>query len=453
MANNNLTAARMAKKDEFYTRWEDIEKEVNAYLEYNPDVFRDKTILLPADDPFESNFFKFFATHFNDYGLKKLISTSYDPSPIVNTQLSLFNNDSQAKPTKISKAYKIELTNVADFDQDGRINITDVESRLRYERQQIKKGKHSDILSYLKGDTDPNGKTKFSGGDFRSAEVTKLRDEADIIITNPPFSLFREFINWINPKEKKFLVIGNINAITYKEIFPLIKENLIWLGNRSMNKDMYFNVPGTYKEYLLNNKKEGSAYKIINNIVMGRLASACWFTNLDHGRRHQKLQLMTMDDNLKFNKKLVKKLDKYGKKTYPHYDNYDAIEVPFIDAIPNDYSGVMGVPITFLDKYNPDQFEIVSFRKGEDGKDLVFTREREREFNHTFASLFNVDTRNDQERRRKNKWKNYLRQNNNHEKEPVDVIFPLSTNLQNGLVNDTRINGKKTYVRMLIRKR
>ena len=160
--------------------------------------------------------------------------------------------------------------------------------------------------------------------------------------------------------EKQFVILGNMNAITYKEIFPLLKSNEIWLGYKSLNQDMYFDVPDKRKEWLLANKKEGSAYKIIDGVVMGRLASACWFTNLDHGKRHQPLLLDTMTHNLKFNKKLKKKLEKdYGKVEYPHYDNYDAIEVPFVEAIPSDYDGVMGVPITFLDKYNPEQFEIV----------------------------------------------------------------------------------------------
>ena len=368
-----LNQAKKAKNDEFYTQWSDIEKEMNAYIEYNPDVFRNKTILLPCDDPFESNFFKFFATHFNDYGLKRLISTSYDPSPIVNTQLelSLFDQKSSikaGKTKKISKAYKIDLTDVSDFDKNGQVNITDVEQFLLFEKKKLSKGEKSSVIAYLHGDSNPDGLHSFSPGDFRSSEVTQLRDQSNIIITNPPFSLFREFMEWVHPELRKVLVIGNINAITYKEIFPLIQENQLWIGARSMNRDMYFNVPREYQKWLVKNKKEGSAYKKINDVVMGRLASACWFTNIDHGRRHQPLSLMTMADNIKFSKhKQVR-----GHE-YAHYDNYDAIEVPFTDAIPSDYDGVMGVPITFLDKYNPDQFEIVAFRKGADGKDLVYS--------------------------------------------------------------------------------
>ena len=213
----SLAAAKKAKKDEFYTQWADIEKEMNAYLEYDRDVFRDKVILLPADDPFESNFFKFFATHFNDYGLKKLIATSYDPSPIVNTQLelSLFDDeDGSDNTTKISKAYRIELTDVSDFDDNGRVNITDVELKLRQEKINLNKGIKSHILTYLAGDDEPDGINRFSAGDFRSAEVTRLRDESDIVITNPPFSLFREFIDWIEPLNRQFSIIGNVNSIT-----------------------------------------------------------------------------------------------------------------------------------------------------------------------------------------------------------------------------------------------
>lgn len=237
MANNTgLSSAKEAKKDEFYTRWEEIELEVNAYLEYDPDVFRGKTILLPADDPFESNFFKFFATHFNDYGLKKLISTSYDPSPIVNTQLelSLFDDSTDVKQgdtKKFSRAYKIELTSVDDFDHNGHVNIDDVELALINERKKIDSGKKSSILSFLNGDANPDGKSTFSAGDFRSQEVTALKDEADMIITNPPFSLFRDFMAWVNPNEKKFLILGNVNAVSYKEVFPLFQNNVIWFGS------------------------------------------------------------------------------------------------------------------------------------------------------------------------------------------------------------------------------
>lgn len=225
-------------------------------------------------------------------------------------------------------------------------------------------------LFTLTHDVDGSGNVdsddiEFSGyldgdGDFRSDEVCKLRDEADIVVTNPPFSLFREFLAWIIAGKKKFVILGNMNAIPYKEVFPYLKNNEIWLGYKALNQDMYFNITDEYKKFLLEHKKEGSAYKIIDGVVMGRLASACWFTNLEHGRRHEELLLDTMAHNLKFNKKLKREFEKkYGKIEYPKYDNYDAIEVPFTECIPSDFTGVMGVPITFMDKYCPEQFEIV----------------------------------------------------------------------------------------------
>lgn len=348
--NTALHSARDAKNDEFYTQYSDIEAEMNAYVEFNPDVFRDKTILLPCDDPEWSNFTKYFAANFERFGLKKLISTSYAKSA-GSQQLTLFEQESPLFDADKHDTHGKLFTLVQDKDGSGRVDADDIE-----------------FSGYLKGD-----------GDFRSAEVRALRDEADIIITNPPFSLFREFLAWILEAGKQFVILGNMNAITYKEVFPHLKNNEIWLGYKSLNQDMYFDVPDERKQWLVEHKKEGSAYKIIGGVVMGRLASACWFTNLDHNKRHEPLLLDTMEHNLKFNKRLRKKLEKdYGKLEYPHYDNYDAIEVPFVEAIPSDYDGVMGVPITFLDKYNPEQFEIVAFRKGEDGKDLVFTRERER---------------------------------------------------------------------------
>ena len=333
--NSSLGAAKTAKNDEFYTQYSDIEAEMNAYVEFNPDVFRDKTILLPCDDPEWSNFTKYFAQNFERFGLKKLISTSYAKGA-GNRQITLFEMMSPLYDKKKHEMHGKLFTLTRDTDGSGSIDIDDIE-----------------FSGYLEGD-----------GDFRSAEITALRDEADIIITNPPFSLFREFLAWIMEGRKQFIILGNMNAITYKEVFPLLKKNEIWLGYKSLNNDMYFNVNDEYKEWLLANKKEGSAYKIINGVVMGRLASACWFTNLDHGKRHEELQLMTMRENLKFNRKLKNKLKKsYGFLEYPHYDNYDAIEVPFVECIPSDYDGVMGVPITFMDKFCPEQFEILDARE------------------------------------------------------------------------------------------
>lgn len=329
--NSALGAAKTAQNDEFYTQYSDIEAEMNAYVEFNPDVFRGKTVLLPCDDPEWSNFTKYFAANFERFGLKKLISTSYAKG-IGNRQLTLFEMDSPLYDADKHDDHGKVFTLTRDKDGSGRVDTDDIE-----------------FSGYLEGD-----------GDFRSREVKALRDEADIIITNPPFSLFREFLAWILEAGKQFVILGNMNAITYKEVFPHLKNNEIWLGYKSLNQDMYFDVPDERKEWLLANKKEGSAYKIIDGVVMGRLASACWFTNLDHGKRHELLLLDTMAHNLKFNKRLCKKLERdFGVIEYPHYDNYDAIEVPFTECIPSDYDGVMGVPITFMDKYNPEQFEII----------------------------------------------------------------------------------------------
>ncbi len=341
MANANLTAAKRAKNDEFYTQFADIQKEVNAYLEYDPDTFRGKTVLLPCDDPDWSNFTKFFAQNFEILGLKKLISTSYavDSKPV---QLELFPSmvEEQSAIYDVSKTRKHGKLFILDHDtnQNGRIDIQDLELR-----------------QYLEGD-----------GDFRSEEVKRLRDEADIIVTNPPFSLFREFMAWIMEANKKFLVIGNQNAITYKEIFPLIKDNKVWLGATGYSNDMVFGVPKGADVAVADRAK---AARLGYYGDFTRLGNSCWFTNLDHGRRHRPLPLMTMADNVKHSHH--KEIRGVG---YAKYDNYNAIEVPFTDAIPSDYTGVMGVPISFLDKYCPDQFEIVKFRKGDDDRDLVYTR-------------------------------------------------------------------------------
>lgn len=323
MANDSLSAAKAAKNDEFYTQYYDIEREINAYLEYNPDVFRGKTVLLPCDDPEWSNFTLYFAQHFQSLGLKKLISTSYAPeSKKFKTvyQPSLFEQDApQFDPAKTSVRGKIFVLE-RDINGDGNINFHDLQ------------------WQYLDGD-----------GDFRSSEVTALRDEADIIVTNPPFSLFREFLAWIVAADKRFIIIGNMNAITYKETFPLIKDNKLWLGATSFNKGMYFFVPNGFKY--------ASSYKFerqIDGKAVNRVPGVCWFTNVDHGRRHQPLDLLTMDENIMYSKHR-----EIRGKGYDRYDNYDAIEVPFVDAIPSDYNGVMGVPITFLDKYCPEQFEIL----------------------------------------------------------------------------------------------
>ena len=337
--NTNIRAAKNAKNDEFYTQYIDIEAEMNAYVEYNHDVFRGKTILLPCDDPEWSNFTKYFAANFERFGLKKLISTSYAKSA-GNKQLTLFEKESPLFDADKHNTHGKLFTLTHDKDGSGRVDTDDIE-----------------FSGYLEGD-----------GDFRSEEVKRLRDEADVIITNPPFSLFREFLAWIMEAGKQFIIIGNQNAITYKEVFPLLRDNRIWLGNGFKGNVGFFASP-----------YEDTASSSDHRDGFIRVSGIMWFTNIDLYKRHKPLLLDTMAHNLKFNKKLKRKLENdYGKLEYPHYDNYDAIEVPFVECIPSDYDGVMGVPITFMDKYNPEQFEIVSFRKGEDGKDLVFTRERER---------------------------------------------------------------------------
>ncbi|MCT7749588.1 MAG: adenine-specific methyltransferase EcoRI family protein, partial [Lactobacillus gasseri] len=384
--------------------------------EYNPEVFKDKTILLPCDDPEWSNFTKYFASNFTRLGIKKLISTSYAKGA-ANKQPTLFELESPLYNPQQHDTHGKLFTLTRDTDGNGTVDTDDIE-----------------FTGYLEGD-----------GDFRSSEVKKLRDEADIIITNPPFSLFREFLAWVLEADKQFVIIGNINAITYKEVFPLLSDNKVWLGYSIHSGDRKFNVPDDYPLNAAGCGIDENGKKFI------RVKGVRWFTNIDHGKRHENLILDTMEHNLKFNKKLKNKLEKeYGKLEYPHYDNYDAIEVPFIECIPSDYDGVMGVPITFMDKYNPDQFDIVAFRKGEDGKDLVFTRERE--YNRTFEFLYNIDSRNDKERRRKDKWESYLCKNNNHPQiEPVDLFYPLSiTSRAKGTLNGT-INGKETYRRILIK--
>lgn len=328
--NTNLSSAKKAKNDEFYTQWGDIEREMNAYVEYNPDVFRDKTILLPCDDPEWSNFTKYFALHFTEYGIKRLVSTSYAPDSkpeYVDYQPTLFEKESpQYDPKRDRVRGKKFVLDRVDINGDGMVNFDDIQ------------------WQYLDGD-----------GDFRSDEVTALRDEADIVTTNPPFSLFREFMAWLIDGGVKFSIVGSRNALTYKETFPLIKSDLMWLGNGFLKGDAYFKVPNaTESDYA------AGVYDPATQMVHFR--NVTWFTNMEHGRRHAPLILMTLEDNVRYSKhKNVKGVG------YREYDNYDAIEVPFTDAIPSNYDGIMGVPISFLDKYNPDQFEIL------DANDFVKT--------------------------------------------------------------------------------
>lgn len=334
MAKNSLLgAAKVAKNDEFYTQFQDIQKEINAYIEYDPDVFRDKTVLLPCDDPEWSNFTKFFAQNFETFSLKKLISTSFaveSKAYKADYVPSLFEqNDAYFDPDKTRIKGKI-FTLTQDENADGLIDIHDLK------------------WHYLEGD-----------GDFRSAEVTALRDEADFIITNPPFSMFREFVAWIMEAGKKFAIIGNINAITYKEIFPLIKENKIWTDNPFVRGAGYFTAPyeiDTSLSYF-------NSHDYREGLI--RVPGVRWYTNIELGRRHQPQQLMTMADNIRYSKhKEVKGIG------YHKYDNYDAIDVPFTDAIPSDYDGKMGVPISWLDKFCPEQFDIIG-----NGDDVEWLRQ------------------------------------------------------------------------------
>jgi hypothetical protein len=334
MANQNLSKAKRAKNDEFYTQFNDIQREIEAYLEFDPQTFKGKVVYCNCDDPYESNFFRYFVLNFKKLGLKRLITTSYKPSPMANTQLQLLGDDSslpQAKGRPKVNANKFIINKVHDFNGDGEFNLKDVAEALKANK--INK------WAPLKGD-----------GDFRSDECIQLLELADIVVTNPPFSLFREYVKQLMDHKKKFVIVGSKNAITYKEIFPLIMNNQVWTGVTGFNKDMLF-IPPLNTDL---SDKPKTALRLVDGITYLR-APSIWFTNLDHGRRHQPLQLMTMADNLKYSRhKQIK-----GNKHYDKYDNYDAIEVPFTDAIPSDYSGVMGVPISFLDKYNPDQFEIL----------------------------------------------------------------------------------------------
>lgn len=308
MANKNLNAAKTAKKDEFYTQLTDIERELQHYWPH----FRDKVALCNCDDPYESNFFKYFALRFNQLGLKKLICTCYNGSPVQGNELMIDFGDFTDAPKKI--AYKVEITEVKDVNGDGAVDLSDVRYLLQNEKN---------VISTLKT------------GDFRDPECIELLKQADVVVTNPPFSLFREYIDQLIVFGKKFLIIGNQNNVTYKEIFPLLMNNIIWLGHKS--GDMSFKVPDDYepRETRYWQDETGQKWRSLGNI--------CWYTNLDHNKRHEELDLVC----------------RYSIEEYPSYDSYDAINVNKVDDIPCDYEGVMGVPITFLDKYNPDQFEII----------------------------------------------------------------------------------------------
>ena len=323
MAKADLAAAQRAKQDEFYTQFDDIAKELKYYRQH----FKGKVVLCNCDDPYESNFFKYFALNFNVLGLKKLIATCYNGSPIAGDELPLLFEIDENEPKKI--AYKVEITEVADYNGDGAVNLADVQYLIQNDKN---------VLSLLKGN-----------GDFRSEECVELLKEADIVVTNPPFSLFREYVAQLIKYDKLFLIIGNQNAISYKECFKLIKENKMWLGVSIHSGDREFMIPPTYevRSKSLRIDEKGNRYV--------RVVGVRWFTNMDNPQRHEELVLYK----------------RYTPEEYPKYDNYDAINVNATGDIPVDYDGAMGVPLTFMDKYNPDQFEIIKFRKGGDEKDLT----------------------------------------------------------------------------------
>lgn len=324
-SNENLHKANKAKKDEFYTQLIDIEKELKHYKEQ----FKDKVVYCNCDDPFESNFFKYFASNFNALGLKKLIATSYKPSPIANTQLGLFGNDKTLKQTKgrpKTNANKFIINEVGDIDNDGAFDLRDI-------AEQLKANKNNE-WSPMEGD-----------GDFRSGESIELLKQADIVVTNPPFSLFREYVAQLVEYDKKFLIIGNTNSITYKEIFKLIKDDKLRTGYTNFNVGMFFEVPDDWEKF--HHKNE-------NGKKIARVSTSCWFTNLEVEKHKQDIVLYK----------------KYNEKDYPKYDNYEGIEVSKVQEIPMDYEKAMGVPITFIDKYNPDQFEIIGLGISNSGKEI-----------------------------------------------------------------------------------
>ena len=319
MAKKDLAQAQNAKKDEFYTQLSDIEKELVHYRDY----FRDKIIFCNCDDPYESNFFKYFALNFNALGLKKLIATCYDGSPIAQQELPLFP-EAETEPKR--KAYKVEISEVPDLDGNGSTDLTDVKILLQSSDHNVK--------SELK-----------QNGSFDSPESIELLKEADIVVTNPPFSLFRDFLALLDKYSKQFIIIGNTNALTYKETFKMFQEDKIRTGYTNFNVGMFFQVPDSWEKF----------HHIENGKKMARVSTSCWLTNLPVSKHNEELIL----------------IKNYTPEEYPKYDNYDAINVNKYTDIPCDYDGAIGVPITFLDKYNPKQFEIIKFRKGDDDKDLV----------------------------------------------------------------------------------
>lgn len=307
MAQETLNSAQKAKHDEFYTQLDDIAKELKYYKPY----FKDKVVFCNCDDPYESNFFKYFALNFNTFQLKKLIATCYNGSPVSGNELLLDFGTTVDDPKKI--AYKVEISEVTDVNGDGAINLTDIQYLMQNDKN---------VISILQGN-----------GDFRSAESIELLKRSDIIVTNPPFSLFREYVALLDKYDKKFIIIGNTNALAYKEIFPMFQQNRIRTGYTNFNVGMYFSVPDTYEKF----------HHIENGKKMARVSTSCWYTNLPVKKHNDFLDLYKH----------------YTPEEYPKYVNYDAIEVSTYTIIPNDYQGLMGVPLTFLDKFNPEQFELV----------------------------------------------------------------------------------------------
>ena len=387
--NSNLHTSKADKADEFYTTLSLVENELKHYRKH----FEGKTVLCNCDDPYESNFFKFFAMNFNALQLKKLISTCYVTSPIAQKELLLFPDLFDEPTNNSKKPYKVEITEVADYNNDGAVDLSDVEWLLKNKKN---------TCELLKGD-----------GDFRSNECIELLKEADIIATNPPFSLFREYVKQLETFGKKFVIVGNMNAVTYKEIFPLIAENKLWLGYNSGH--FWFKVPDTYEEKKTDFKIDENGQK------WRRMGNICFFTNLDIGKRHEDMPLFR----------------NYTPDIYPKYDNYDAINVDKTVDIPCDYYGVMGVPITFLDKYNPDQFEIVAFRKGDDGKDLVYSFT---EYNFASEASKIIADSGEPTAASRQAARQTVFQNTHQEKMHDDVIRPI-------------LNEKNVYRRICIRLR
>lgn len=325
MGNSQLSAAKKAKNDEFYTRMTDIEHELVHYRDH----FKGKVVLCNCDDPFESNFFKYFALNFNRLGLKKLIATCYSGSPIAGGeyQPSLFDDDVDENTGRHRRAYKAVVNVFRDTTGDGGLDMDDIRNLLDSGENEL---------------TELHGDGIYGAGDFRSKECLELLDEADIVVTNPPFSLFREYVATLMDYDKKFVIVGNQNAITYKEAFPLLRDDRLWLG---YNKVKEFVVPSA------DHPERGNIVTDGKGGLIAKFGNICWYTNLDIKKRHEDL--------------LLYRRYKDDPSRYPHYDNYDAIEVSKVKGIPEDYYGVMGVPITFMDKYNPEQFEIIGCSESE----------------------------------------------------------------------------------------